>query len=636
MKSKNDVPIYLFKEGTNFKSYEFFGAHKKGKDIVFRVYAPNAKYVSVVGDFNGWNTESSPMEQIGNSGVFEKTISGVNRFDNYKYFIVSYNGKEFMKADPFAFHSETRPKTASKVYPLEEFSWTDEEWLESRKQKDTFKSPMNIYEVHLGSWKQYDTEYEFDRFLNYRKIADELSLYVKEMGYTHIELLPIAEFPYDGSWGYQVTSYFAPTSRFGEPKDFMYFVNKMHKEGIGVILDWVPAHFPKDEHGLAEFDGSPLYEYSDYLKKEHKSWGTYVFDYGKAEVRSFLVSSAYFWLNKYHIDGLRVDALASMLYLDYNRQGGNWRANIYGGNENLEAIDFLKALNSTIGKEVQGALMIAEESTAFPLVTRPPEIGGLGFHYKWNMGWMNDVLSYMEKDPIYRKYHHNKLTFSLLYAFSENFILPISHDEVVYEKRSLLDKMTGSYEEKFSSDRAFLAYMMAHPGKKLNFMGNEIGQFNEWNYRRELDWNLLNFPMHQKFKEFNKDLNNFYKNTPAFYEIESSWEGFRWIVSDDSEQSVISFMRTDEKGESIIVVCNFCPVMRESYKIGVPETGKYKVVFSTDETKYGGNGCGADTYEAHETPMHGFINSIDLTLPPLSVIYLAKTEEQNKRGISLC
>ena len=627
MENKKDIPIYLFKEGTNFHAASFFGAHKEGTEVVFRVYAPNAKYVSVVGDFNFWDKAAHPMEEIDKSGVFEKKIPYVNNFDIYKYFIVSAEGKEVMKADPFAFHTETRPRNGSKVYFLDEYKWGDEKWLKKREKENHFKEPMNIYELHLGSWKQNITDNFYDKNLSFRELADDIAKYVKEMGYTHIELLPITEHPLDASWGYQVVSYFAPTSRFGEPKEFMYFVDKMHKEGIGVILDWVPAHFPKDEHGLACFDGSFLYEYSDPLKREHKAWGTNVFDFGKPFVRSFLISSALFWIEKYHIDGLRVDAVASMLYLDYDRQGGEWRPNIFGGNENLEAIDFLKLLNETVRREKKGVLMIAEESTAFSSITKPVSEGGLGFHYKWNMGWMNDILFYIGKNPVYRRYHHDKLTFSMLYAFSENYILPISHDEVVYGKGSLIEKSSGSDEDKFATTRAFLAYMMAHPGKKLNFMGNEIGMRGEWNYQYSIDWHLLQYPIHQKFKLFNKELNNFYKNTPELYEIEDSWSGFQWISPDDCDQSVIAFIRRDEKGKEIIIVCNFCPVRRVGYKIGVPTGGIYKEVFSTDETKYGGNTETLATYETKAEGMHGFSCSLDLTLPPLSVIYLKKTKE---------
>jgi 1,4-alpha-glucan branching enzyme len=630
MAKKSDLPIFLFKEGTNFRSYEFFGAHKKGNKTVFRVYAPQARRVSVIGDFNGWNRDADVMHMIDNSGVYECSIENVNEFDNYKYLITGAGGRDVEKADPFAFHTQTRPETASKVYSGKGFRWSDKEYLEKRRQKNPFKSPMNIYEVHLGSWKQHKTDNEFDRPFSYRLLADELSVYAKKMGYTHIEILPITEYPFDGSWGYQVTSYFAPTSRFGEPNDFKYFVNKMHKAGIGVIMDWVPAHFPKDEHGLSMFDGTPFYEYSDIRKREHKGWGTLVFDYGRPEVRSFLISSAFYWLKNFHVDGLRVDAVASMLYLDYDRRDGEWAPNRYGGREHLEAVDFLKTLNSSVLSEMPDCLMIAEESTAWPMVTKPPEMGGLGFQFKWNMGWMNDILYYMGLDPIYRKYNHDKLTFSFMYAFSENYILPISHDEVVHGKKSLIDKMPGNYEEKFSSVRAFSAYMMAHPGKKLNFMGNEFGQFIEWDYKKEIDWLLLEYPMHRKLQAFTKDLNKFYKNTPAFYEVDESWEGFKWISESDSSQSVISFMRTDESGRNIIVVCNFCPVERPSYKIGVPGENSYKIVFSTNVVKYGGTGDKKKTYKLLDEGMHGFSKSIDLNLPPLSVLYLAETEGKKR------
>ncbi len=621
MKNKSDLPIYLFKQGTNYRAYEFFGAHRRGKKTVFRVWAPNASYVSVIGDFNGWNNSSNPMHMIDNSGIFECSVDNTYEFNNYKYYIVSQNGRGVEKADPFAFHTETRPSTASKIY-TPRFKWTDGAYLEERRNKNHFKSPMNIYEVHLGSWRQHKTDNEFDKVFSYRLLADELCSYVKKMGYTHVEILPITEFPFDGSWGYQVTSYFAPTSRFGEPSDFMYFVNKMHKAGIGVIMDWVPAHFPKDEHGLSMFDGTPLYEYSDMRKREHKGWGTYVFDYGRPEVKSFLISSARYWLDVFHVDGLRVDAVASMLYLDYDRREGEWAPNRYGGREHLEAVDFLRHLNSVILGEKPDCLMIAEESTAWPMVTRPPEMGGLGFQFKWNMGWMNDILKYFSLDPIYRKYNHDKLTFSFMYAFSENFVLPISHDEVVHGKGSLIGKMPGSYEEKFASARAFSAYMMAHPGKKLNFMGSELAQFSEWDYRKELDWNLLEYPMHLSFQKFIEKLNKLYVNTPAFYEVEDSWEGFKWISEGDSSQSVIAFMRIAGNGEKIIVVCNFTPLQREGYRIGVPDEGEYKVLLSTNDIKFGGWGDKLKKYVSVPEPMHGFENSLELTLPPLSVIYL--------------
>ena len=617
----NDVPIYLFHQGKNAKAYQFLGAHRiDGTDsVVFRVWAPHAVSVSAVGDFNGWNPDVTPMYRLSDGAIWECTVDGIKQFDTYKFCITAADGRRLFKADPYGFHTETRPDTASKFYDIEGYEWHDEPWLKKRKNTSAYDSPMNIYEIHAGSWKMH----EDGNFYSYRQLADELTEYVREMGYTHIELLPVLEHPFDGSWGYQVTGYFAPTSRYGEPKDFMYFVDKCHENGIGVILDWVPAHFPKDAHGLYEFDGQPLYEYEDMMKGEHLQWGTRVFDYGKNEVRSFLTSSAMFWLEKYHVDGLRVDAVASMLYLDYCRENGQWRPNKNGGHENLEAIEFIQNLNISIFREYGDVLMLAEESTAWPLVTKPVCDGGLGFNFKWNMGWMNDCLKYFSLDGIHRKYNHNNLTFSFFYAFSENFVLPISHDEVVHEKCSLINKMPGSYEEKFAGLRSFVGYMMAHPGKKLMFMGSEFGQFIEWNYKQGLDWLLLDYDMHRKMQHFSKTINRLYTETPALWQIDYDWSGFSWISNDDIDNSVIAFRRIDKDGKEIVAVCNFTPVERTNYRIGVPRAGSYKVLLNTDSEDFGGRGRGTEgSVRSQKQPMHGFDNSISLNLAGLSVLYL--------------
>ncbi len=622
-KEKESLPLYLFHQGTNYKTYEFLGAHpmKQGRNegYIFRVWAPNAQQVSVVGDFNHWDSGANPMERLENSGVWECFIPNLQQYDTYKYCIKARDGRQLMKADPYGFHAQTAPENASKLYDIEGFQWNDEAWLRQKQGRNPYRSPMNIYEVHLGSWRRYDDGNPYD----YRKIADELSVYVKEMGYNYVELMPVTEYPYDGSWGYQVTGYFAPTSRFGTPHDFMYLVDKMHQEGIGVIMDWVPAHFPKDAHGLYEFDGQPLYEYQDVHKREHAHWGTRVFDYGRNEVQCFLVSSAMFWVEKYHIDGLRVDAVASMLYLDYGREDWEWLPNLNGGKENLEAVAFLQKLNTAVLTTYPSALMIAEESTAWPLVTKPASVGGLGFNFKWNMGWMNDMLAYTSLDPIFRSYNHDKLTFSLFYAFSENFILPVSHDEVVHGKCSLINKMPGEYGMKFAGLRTFLAYMMAHPGKKLLFMGSEFAQFVEWNYKQQLDWMLLDYEMHRNTREFVKELNFFYLEHPEFWQVEDSWEGFSWIAHDDNTQNIIVFRRIDEKGNEIVVLCNFAPVTRENYRIGVPDATSYDEIFNTDDTRFGGSGVvNKGAIRVRNVPDHDFKQSIVLTVPPLATIFL--------------
>lgn len=614
----SDIPVYLFKQGRNCRAYEFFGSHIEGDKTVFRVWAPKAVSVSVVGEFNGWNEESHPMSKIAD-GIWEVTAEGIKQYDSYKYSVLGEDGVRRMKADPYAFHSETRPANASKVYNLDGFIWTDENYLQGVYKRDVYSSPVNVYELHAGSWKTYPD----GQPLSYRALADELVPYLKEMSYTHVELMPVLEHPFDGSWGYQVTGYFAVTSRYGTPHDFMYFVNKLHNAGIGVILDWVPAHFPKDAHGLYEFDGSCCYEYSDPLKREHADWGTRIFDFGKNEVISFLTSSAAFFFDKYHIDGLRVDAVASMLYLDYGRRDGGWRPNIYGGRENLEAVAFLKYLNESIFRDYPHALMIAEESTAWPLVTKPVSVDGLGFNFKWNMGWMNDILRYSELDGLSRKYNHDLITFSMFYAFSENFVLPISHDEVVHGKKSLLDKMPGTYEEKFKGLKAFLGYMYSHPGKKLLFMGQEFGQFIEWDEKKQLDWFLLDYDAHKNLHSYVKKLNKVYKDNPALWEIDYSWDGFNWLVSDDNQNSVAAFERRDRNGERIIAICNFTPVTRENYRIGVERKGSLTYLLHSESAEFGGE---ADTAKkriyTEKVPMHGKEHSFPVTIPGLSCIYL--------------
>ncbi|MBQ2387628.1 MAG: 1,4-alpha-glucan branching protein GlgB, partial [Clostridia bacterium] len=603
-----------------------------GNETVFRVWAPNAQDVSVVGDFNGWDHNAHHMVRISNDGIYEGSISGLKCFDNYKYSILSADGQRYLRADPYAFHSETRPATSSKLYDIEGYEWNDKKWCDERKKKNIYDSPVNIYEVHAASWRRFEDNNLFD----YEKLAHELCDYVKEMGYNYIELMPMSEYPFDGSWGYQVTGYYSPTSRYGTAKDFMKFVDICHQNGIGVLLDWVPAHFPKDAHGLYQYDGTHCYEYADSRKGEHKEWGTAVFDFGRQEVRSFLISNACYWFEEYHIDGLRIDAVASMLYLDYNRRDGEWIANRYGGKENLEAVEFLQKLNTAIFARYPYALMTAEESTAWPLVTRPVDVGGLGFNLKWNMGWMNDILRYMSLDPLFRKDNHNLMTFSLFYAFSENFVLSISHDEVVHGKCSLIEKMPGEYNDKFKNLRTFYGYMTAHPGKKLLFMGQEFAQFKEWDYKTELDWSLLTFEKHKKMQDYVKALNNLYLTTPALYEVDFSWEGFSWIAADDTAQSVVSFRRIDKSGKEIICVCNFVPVTRENYRIGVPEDGSYKIIFNSDDEKYGGDGILENkkitAFEAEDEPMHGFDQSINMCIPALSVIYLERKPSKKPKS----
>ena len=629
-KSKDyDFPLYLFHQGKNFEAYRFFGAHLfrrgRGQFCRFRVWAPHAKSVSVIGSFNNWDRSCHPMEKI-TDAIWEAEIPRIQQFDSYKYSIETEDGRILDKADPYGSHYETRPGTASKIYESS-YTWKDAAWYTAKKQHSPYKSPMNIYEANLASWKHKPEE----KFPSYVGFAEEIIPYLKKMSYTHIELMPLTEYPFDGSWGYQVTGYFAPTSRHGTPDDFRTMIDMFHQAGIGVILDWVPAHFPKDPMGLCEFDGSYCYEYADPLKMEHKGWGTRVFDYGKGEVCSFLISSACCWLEEFHVDGLRVDAVASMLYLDYDRRDGEWRPNVYGGNENLEAVEFLRHLNEAAFSRNPDILMIAEESTAWPLVTKPTDIGGLGFNFKWNMGWMNDMLSYISLDPIYRAFNHDKLTFSFFYCFSENYILPISHDEIVYGKCSMLQKMNGQDDaERFASYRAFLGYMMAHPGKKLLFMGQEFAQKNEWNYETQLDWELLELPEHKRMEQFSQDLNRFYLEHSPLWQDDDSWQGFSWISHDDYQQSVIAFRRIDDAGKEIIAVCNFCPVQRNDYKIGVPKEGSYALAFNTDDKKYGGSGITESKFRTLPISMHGFEQCVSLTLAPLSVIYLTFTPPKKR------
>ena len=627
IKEEYQLPVYLFHNGTNYKAYKFFGNHKINKDkFAFRVWAPNATAVSVVGDFNSWDNNANKCKLVA-PGIWEAIVKGVNIYDCYKYAVTSPTGVVHLKADPYAVHQETRPGTGSKVYELHNYSWGDEAWQKKKENQNILAQPINIYEVHFGSWKRHDD----GNFLTYREMAEQLVPYVKDMGYTHIEMLPIMEYPYDGSWGYQVTGYFAATSRYGLPEDLMYFVDCCHKAGIGVILDWVPAHFPKDAFGLYEFDGTCCYEYSDMKKGEHKEWGTRVFDYSKNEVKSFLISSAEYWIDEFHFDGIRVDAVASMLYLDYCRKDGEWTPNKNGGRENLEAVEFFKQLNSTILSNHPGSMMIAEESTAWPMITMPPDKGGLGFNFKWNMGWMNDMLRYTSMDPLFRKGNHNCITFSFFYAFSENFILPISHDEVVHGKASLLNKMPGEYDMKFDGMRLFLAYMMAHPGKKLLFMGSEFGQFIEWNYKQGLDWLLLDYDKHRQLQGFARELNNFYNEHSELWEIDYSWEGFQWISSEDNCNSVIAFRRINSKGEEIIAVFNWTPNNFSSYKIGVPEKGTYKVLLDTSLAKYGGDKSRKDNaYKTKAQPIHGYEQNIDLKLHGLSALFLQKVKAPAK------
>ncbi len=617
--------------GTDSEAYRFLGAHRAQRGgeegYLFRLWAPNAARVSVVGDFCGWDAGAFPMARS-EHGLWERFIPGLKQFDTYKYAVTSAQGKTVLKADPYAFHAETRPGTASKLYDLGGYRWGDDEWRARRTKAPLDRSPLNLFEVHLGSWRRREN----GDFYDYRSLAHDLADYVADLGYNCVELMPVTEYPLDDSWGYQCTGYFAATSRYGTPEDLMYLIDHLHQKGICVILDWVPSHFCKDEHGLIDFDGTPCYEYADPNKREHAGWGTRVFDYGRGEVKSFLLSSAAFWLREFHVDGLRVDAVASMLYLDYGREDGNWTRNRNGGRENLEAIDFLRALNETAYAIDPNVLMVAEESTAWPLVTRPPQDGGLGFTLKWNMGWMNDMCHYLKLDPWFRQYHHKDITFSLMYAFSENFVLPISHDEVVHMKGSLRGKMPGDDRQQLAGVRAFTAYLLAHPGKKLTFMGAELGQWHEWDFASQLDWYLLENEENRKLYHFFKDINAFYLSQSPLWDIDFSWEGFEWLVPDDNHNNVVVFLRRDRKGRELIAAVNFSPVAQGEYRFGVPPKKIYREVFTTDCPEYGGTGewMNESPIAVRPIPSHGREQSVCVKLPPLGAAFFAGEGEWQK------
>ncbi len=622
--------LYLFNEGKHYELWNKMGAQVKEtngiKGTSFAVWAPNAKGISVVGNFNRWHPLAHPMRELGNSGVWELFLPGISEKELYKFRIMGRNGEELFKTDPYGFYFEIPPKSASIVWDSNKYTWQDGEWIKKRREYNLYKNPLSIYEVHLGSWARVPEE--GNRWLTYRETAHKLIPYVKKMGFTHIELLPVMEHPFYGSWGYQTTGYFAPTSRYGNPDDFKYLVDYAHQNGLGIILDWTPAHFPTDPYGLARFDGTALYEHEDPKKGYHPDWHSFIFNYGRKEVSNFLTASALFWTKEYHVDGLRVDGVASMLYLDYSRKPGEWSPNKYGGRENLEAIEFIREMNKEIYARGEGTFTIAEESTAWPMVSKPVHLGGLGFGFKWNMGWMNDTLFYFSKDPIYRKYHHNKLTFSIWYAFSENFILPLSHDEVAHGKGSLLGKMPGDIWQKFANLRLLLAYHFAHPGKKLLFMGGEIAQWKEWNHEESIDWHLLKYESHRGIQKLTQELNKIYRNEPSLHQRDCEAQGFRWIDLGDSLQSVVSFARTGDNGEFIVCVFNFTPAIRHNYRIGVPESGFYRELLNTDSEIFGGSNVGnfGGVY-SQKIPSHGFPCSLELTLPPLAALYLKKGKE---------
>lgn len=617
-----DYDVHLFHEGRHFRSYNILGAHFMAmpdgtQQVQFAVWAPHAKQVSVVGNFNSWNGIAHKMSKVKDSGIWRLVVPALAIGDIYKYEIITKRGQRILKADPFAFAAEMRPGTASVIQSHDGYIWLDDAWVSGQKNAAA-DGPVVIYEVHLGSWKQS----EQGTFPTYRDLAQDLIDYVCKMGFTHIELMPLAEHPLDASWGYQATGYYAPTSRYGKPDDLRYFIDCCHQRGIGVIMDWVPGHFCKDDHGLRAFDGTKLFEGDDAKQAENRGWGTLNFDFSRPEVWSFLISNALYWMDFFHIDGLRVDAVANMLYLDYGREAGDWTANRFGGRENLEAVDFFKKLNEVVHLHYPSCLIIAEESTAWPAVTRPVHLGGLGFDYKWNMGWMNDMLRYMSHDPVHRRWHHNLLTFSLTYAFAETYMLPLSHDEVVHGKKSLLDKMPGDYWQKFANLRAFYAYFMAHPGKKLLFMGGEFGHYAEWQEWKGLDWQLLDYEMHEKMQLFTEKLLHMYRQEPALWEMDCSWQGFEWINCNDADHSIIAFMRLSARGETVIVVCNFTPAVHHGYRVGVPQSGSYTEVLSSDNPVFGGSGQGQAVIQAERLAWDGREYSLAMILPPLTTVFL--------------
>ena len=617
-----DDDLFLFNEGSHLRLYEKLGAHRVQAEAVegtyFAVWAPDARRVCVIGDFNGWRRDTAPLRPRGKSGLWEGFVPSVDRGAVYKYWIESrYNGYRVEKADPFAVFAETPPKTASIVWDTD-YEWGDREWMSTRGERNSLRAPISVYEVHLGSWRRPPKD---NRSLTYRELAPQLADYVRQMGFTHVEFMPVMEHPFYGSWGYQTTGYFAPTSRYGTPQDFMYLIDHLHRNGIGVLLDWVPSHFPSDEHGLAYFDGTHLYEHADPRKGFHPDWKSFIFNYGRPEVRSFLLSSAMFWLDRYHADGLRVDAVASMLYLDYSREEGEWIPNQFGGRENLDAISFLRRFNQETYAAYPDTQTMAEESTAWPMVSRPTYLGGLGFGLKWDMGWMHDTLSYMSHDPVHRRFHHQELTFRALYAFTENFLLPLSHDEVVHGKKSLISKMPGDDWQKAANLRLLLAYMYTQPGKKLLFMGGEFGQWSEWDHDSSLDWDALGQDFHASLQRLTSGLNRLYRTEPALHELDADAAGFEWVDANDSESSALSYLRKATSGDLILVVCNFTPVARKGHRVGVPRPGFWREVLNTDATEYGGSGVGnGEGLESREAPFHGRPHSLDVTLPPLAAV----------------